>query len=541
MKNRKKITKEPRKIRYVPVISVLTIVILLLMTIGYSALQQILNINATASIDNSEYSIVIKSITASSTENGAYENSTPTFNNTEGAMYSSLPNLNSSIIYTIKIKNVGRTSGVLDYTFVSSDNSQVKYKIGGINNGSILAAGESVDVTVEFEYWDDVTSINSNTVSSLINFEFVPYSDSYSNACTSSWDGSSSSEPSRRTVYGVEYYEISNANELNWFTSTVNNGSTGINAILTNNICLNSQTMSQIGASDYTGTFDGQNRTIEGFYTNRDTVLSKTTTSFYVGLFKKNSGHITNLNISGSIYERLELTTGTSNDYNAYDYVGALVSENNGKISNCSSSVTVETRFTLRTTCYVNRPTQEAYVGGLVGVNGGVITGSYNKGVISMAANNRKNACNYDANQNGYFGGITAKNSGYISDSYNNNNLVVDGSVAGWGSYSYLRVGGLVGDFTSGNMKNSYNSGALSYSISVENRGELKESSLGGAVGLSSGTLSNVYYLDSVGYTGSGTSVTANDLSNLNVSLGNYYYKDSRSINGGYPILKWQR
>ena len=81
----------------------------------------------------------------------------------------------------------------------------------------------------------------------------------------------------------------------------------------------------------------------------------------------------------------------------------------------------------------------------------------------------------------------------------------------------------------------------MSYSISVENRGELKESSLGGAVGLSSGTLSNVYYLDSVGYTGSGTSVTANDLSNLNVSLGNYYYKDSRSINGGYPILKWQR
>lgn len=541
MKNRKKITKEPRKIRYVPVISVLTIVILLLMTIGYSALQQILNINATASIGSPEYSIIIKSITALSTKNGAYENSTPTFNNTEGAMYSSLPNLNSSIIYTIKIKNVGRTSGVLDYTFVSSDNSQIKYKIGGINNGSILAAGESVDVTVEFEYWDDVTSINSNTVSSLINFEFVPYSDSYSNACTSSWDGSSSSEPSKRTVYGVEYYEISNANELNWFTSTVNNGSTGINAILTNNICLNSQTMSQIGASDYAGTFDGQNRTIEGFYTNRNTVLSNTTTSFYVGLFKKNSGHITNLNISGSIYERLELTTGTSTDYNAYDYVGALVSENNGKISNCSSSVRVETRFTLRTTCYVNRPTQEAYVGGLVGVNGGVITGSYNKGVISMSANNRKNACNYDANQNGYFGGITAKNSGYISDSYNNNNLVVDGSVAAWGSYSYFRVGGLVGDFTSGNMKNSYNSGALSYSISVENRGELKESSLGGAVGLSSGTLSNVYYLDSVGYTGSGTSVTANDLSNLNVSLGNYYYKDSRSINGGYPILKWQR
>lgn len=541
MKNRKKITKEPRKIRYVPVISVLTIVILLLMTIGYSALQQILNINATASIDSPEYSIIIKSITASSTENGAYENSTPTFNNTEGAMYSSLPNLNSSIIYTIKIKNVGRTSGVLDYTFVSSDNSQVKYKIGGINNGSILAAGESVDVTVEFEYWDDVTSINSNTVSSLINFEFVPYSDSYSNACTSSWDGSSSSEPSTRTVYGVEYYEISNANELNWFTSTVNNGSTGINAILTNNICLNSQTMSQIGASDYTGTFDGQNRTIEGFYTNRDTLLERETTSFYVGLFKKNSGHITNLNVNGSIYERLELTPATSTDYNAYDYVGGIVSENVGKISNCSYSGDIEGRFTLRTNCFINRPLYYAYLGGIAGINSGVITGSYNKSIILFNTTNRRNACTYEAELHSRFGGITGQNTGYVSDSYNNGGLTLTGSVAGSNKISYFRFGGLIGDFVSGTLKNSYNSAQLSYSITVESSGEIQEELLGGAIGNSSGTLSNVYYLDSVGYTGSGTSVTANDLSNLNVSLGNYYYKDSRSINGGYPILKWQR
>ena len=541
MKNRKKITKEPRKIRYVPVISVLTIVILLLMTIGYSALQQILNINATASIGSPEYSIIIKSITASSTENGAYENSTPTFNNTEGAMYSSLPNLNSSIIYTIKIKNVGRTSGVLDYTFVSSDNSQIKYKIGGINNGSILAAGESVDVTVEFEYWDDVTSINSNTVSSLINFEFVPYTDSYSNTCTSSWDGSSSSEPSRRTVYGVEYYEISNANELNWFTSTVNNGSTGINAILTNNICLNSQTMSQIGASDYAGTFDGQNRTIEGFYTNRDTLLERETTSFYVGLFKKNSGHITNLNVNGSIYERLELTPATSTDYNAYDYVGGIVSENVGKISNCSYSGDIEGRFTLRTNCFINRPLYYAYLGGIAGINSGVITGSYNKSIILFNTTNRRNACTYEAELHSRFGCITGQNTGYVSDSYNNGGLTLTGSVAGFNKISYFRFGGLIGDFVSGTLKNSYNSAQLSYSITVESSGEIQEELLGGAIGNSSGTLSNVYYLDSVGYTGSGTSVTANDLSNLNVSLGNYYYIDSRSINGGYPILKWQR
>lgn len=69
-------------------------------------------------------------------------------------MYSSIPNTSSGIIYKITIKNKGLTSGVLDYTFVSTDNSNIKYKIGGINNVDIIAAGESAEVTVEFEAWD---------------------------------------------------------------------------------------------------------------------------------------------------------------------------------------------------------------------------------------------------------------------------------------------------------------------------------------------------------------------------------------------------
>ena len=510
------------------------------MTLGYSVLVQKLEIMGNATIDSTDYLIEITSITVLKKEGEAYQNANPTFNKTEGTMYSSIPNTSSGIIYKITIKNKGLTSGVLDYTFVSIDNSNIKYKIGGINNGDIIAAGESAEVTVEFETWDDVKNITNAQVSSIIDFEFIPYSDSYSQACTLQWDGTSSQAPSKKTIYGVEYYQISNANELNWFANTVNSGRKDINAILTKNICLNSKALAQIGTEGYNGIFDGQNRTIQGYNSTRNTIVEKELTYLHAGLFKTNNGTIKNLNLNGTTYERSEINPDTSRDYNVYAYTGGIVTENNGKISNCSVSGAMEARHTVRTNCFVNRPTLYGYVGMVTAVNNGVITGTYNKATLATSSNNRKNACTYTGTIKLYVGGIAGTNNGYVSDSYNNNTISSDGSVKSRHCLSYFRIGGIIGDFTSGSIKNSYNSGNIVQTIDVEG-GAIEEELLGGAIGLSNGTLTNVYYLDSVGYSGAGTSVSANDLSNLNISLGNYYNKDSKTQNGGYPILKWQR
>ena len=139
-----------------------------------------------------------------------------------------------------------------------------------------------------------------------------------------------------------------------------------------------------------------------------------------------------------------------------------------------------------------------------------------------------------------FFGGLTAQNTGYISDSYNNNTLTTTGSIATTRCISYFRIGGLVGDFTEGSIKNSYNSGNLSYNITVD-EGAIEEEMLGGAIGNSAGSLNNVYYLNSCGYSGEGTHINASDLKSMSVSLGNYYFIDSKKINDGYPILKWQK
>ena len=525
--------KKPLKI-----ITAFLVVIVLSMTLGYSVLMQKLEIMGNAKLDLIEYKIEITSIVSQATESGAYQNSNPSYNETEGTMYSSLPNTTSNITYKITIKNKGIKSGILDYTYVSINNTNVKYKIGGIKNGDIIAPGESVDVTVTFEPWDNVTSITTAEVSSIINFEFVPYSESYSNSCTTAWDGTSSSEPTKKTIYGVEYYQISNANEFNWFVNTVNNGTKNINGMLTKNICLNSKTISQI--NDYTGTFDGQNRTIQGYTHNRDITLKETTTYLYTGLFKTNNGTIKNLNFNMNIYEKLLINPDTSKDYDGYDYTAGIATENNGKIQNCSVTGGMEARHTVRTNCYVNRPTLYGYAGMISAINNGVITGSYNRGTLATTSNNRKNACNFKGTIKLYVGGLVGVNKGYISDSYNNSTINSDGSIATKYSISHFRLGGLVGEASSGQIKNSYNSGVITHSITIDG-GSIEEESLGGLVGLNSGTITNGYYLNTLGYSGAGTSVSINDLSNLNISIGNYYFKDTKTQNGGYPILKWQR
>lgn len=54
------------------------------------------------------------------------------------------------------------------------------------------------------------------------------------------------------------------------------------------------------------------------------------------------------------------------------------------------------------------------------------------------------------------------------------------------------------------------------------------------------GTVSNSYYLNTCGATGTGTSKTQTELKALTKTLGNAFKTDTTNVNGGYPILEWQ-
>jgi hypothetical protein len=208
----------------------------------------------------------------------------------------------------------------------------------------------------------------------------------------------------------------------------------------------------------FTGVFDGNSHTISNF------TYSSTGTD-YIGLFGyvddpnakiKNLGLIDpNVNAGtgwnvGSLVGHLN--NGTITDCNSEggnvsgnDYVGGLVGDNTGTVSNSYATVSVSGNYS---------------VGGLVGDNySGTISSSYATGSVSGMGNG--------------VGGLVGGNSGTVSNSY------ATVSVLG-NSY----VGGLIGyNSSSGTVSNSYSTGSVSGGTYV-----------GGLVGYNSyGTISNSY------------------------------------------------
>ena len=289
-------------------------------------------------------------------------------------------------------------------------------------------------------------------------------------------------------------YLISNASQLRWFASQVNdNGKNSICAQLTNDIDLNNVEWTPIGKNysyPYKGTFDGQYHTIQKLSITGDA-------SRNCGLFGYvDSGSIKNLTVQGKI----ELTGNGSSSYGAGGLVGQLYGTA-GSIRNCCNDVTVH---------------GGQNVGGIVGfVNSGyssatkAINNCVNTGSISSSSNNA--------------GGIVGYISGQVSvDSCYNRGTITGGGWRAGGITAYL-------DSSYATIKNCYTTGTVTGSDSNPVVGKK-----------SSGSISDCYCLDTLGTDSNATAKTSDDLKALAFPSDSAFIKDSAGINDGYPIFLWQ-
>ncbi len=257
-------------------------------------------------------------------------------------------------------------------------------------------------------------------------------------------------------------YYIYTAGGLFKFADLVNSGESTIKGTLVNDIDLKSAEWTPIGDDEklYSGTFEGNNKTVSGLYINASS-------SEYQGLFgyTNETSEISNLGVDGSV-------NGSSN------YVGGVVGYNRGTITNCYNLADVEgsenvggvVGYTISsvtiTNCYnLGSVNGQRLVGGVVGNNSGTLTNCYNSGNMEGKS---------------YVGGVVGLNgSGTITKCYNS------GSVNGTSDF----VGGVVGfnSSGSGSITNCYNSG------SVEGSDEV-----GGVVGCNYKTVANCYNSGSV-------------------------------------------
>ena len=182
-----------------------------------------------------------------------------------------------------------------------------------------------------------------------------------------------------------EVYEISNAGQLYWFAGLVNGTLSGVtqntsaNAVLTANITVNENLLDSLqydaegnvsNGSDfiswtpiadcmgdiigYSGTFDGNNKTVSGLYFNGNSIR--------IGLFGSSEadGNIKNVGVVDSYFKGNE-------------FVGGVCGRNDGTITNCYNTGNLT----------AIDPT--AAIGGICGINdnGGTIANCYNTGTVT--------------------------------------------------------------------------------------------------------------------------------------------------------------
>lgn len=233
----------------------------------------------------------------------------------------------------------------------------------------------------------------------------------------------------------------------------------------------------------YAGTFDGDFHTISGLYIN--------SSSSNQGLFGAiNGAEIKNLKVEGSV-------TSSNN------YVGGIVGKiQQGTVTNCSFSGSAETTKS------------GGYAGGIAGYAGNTTAQT---AVISGCSNSAA----VTGETRGTVGGII----GYakyttITDCYNT------GTITGT-----TRSGGIAGQLQNNcTASNCYNTGAATSDICD-------------FLYLSS-TLTNCYYNEKAANDENGTVTDCGqiaDTSTLLENLGSAFVADTDNINGGYPILSWQK
>ncbi len=295
-------------------------------------------------------------------------------------------------------------------------------------------------------------------------------------------------------------YQITDASQLRWFAQQVNDGRSSICAVLTKDIDLGDEPWTPIGQyarNAYKGVFDGQGYTIKSLKITGDK-------SNHYGLFGVvGSGTVRNLTVEGTV-----TVTGSSSSYGSSygiaGIVGAMNDGTTGTVENCVNKATIS-------------GTQN--VGGIVGyISGGYTAG---KRVIQNCANYGDiSSTSNDA------GGIVGNVYGAVTiqNCYNR------GTISG-GNW---RAGGIVSYLNS-----SYAKVLNCYTIG---KATAKSGDFAQVVGKksSSATITNCYYLSTLGTDSNATAVTETELKAVPKGLGDAFVAAPTGLNDGYPLLRWQ-
>ncbi|MEG0138345.1 MAG: hypothetical protein RR703_00005, partial [Bacilli bacterium] len=160
---------------------ILGLVFVIGLSLVYATLTTILSIKGNAAMRPYK-DIRIVSVSSPTFTSGSYElyNAKYSFNYLISS--ASLPNIDSSITYTLKIKNSGTKDMLLKRVYLDTTNSNLDFSLAGIevDNGTgvlngVVATATEKDVVVTLKYKQGIDLPAIKDFETFVNFEFIEY------------------------------------------------------------------------------------------------------------------------------------------------------------------------------------------------------------------------------------------------------------------------------------------------------------------------------------------------------------------------------
>ncbi|MCI9084143.1 MAG: hypothetical protein HFH46_00825 [Bacilli bacterium] len=148
--------------------------VVLLMVVGYAAFSSVLNIKGTSKV-SSNWNVHISNISVLQTTGSATNAEDPSWDALTGTFKTNLVSPGDAMEYSVEIYNEGTLDAVLEkITLTDTNNPAIKFTASGLEEGTILKAGSTADLTVKVEYLNSVTSQPDNLKSELtITLDYV--------------------------------------------------------------------------------------------------------------------------------------------------------------------------------------------------------------------------------------------------------------------------------------------------------------------------------------------------------------------------------
>lgn len=142
-------------------------------SVGYAYFSQILNTTGEIDVVVTESQIEITSISSPTIKKDAVENSTPTYSGTSATFSVQLPKTNSSLVYSITVKNTGTSNVKYDDTSISTNNDAITYRIDGVDRFTVLEPNETLTFQVTINYTEEYQYSYPSSKTARFTLEFL--------------------------------------------------------------------------------------------------------------------------------------------------------------------------------------------------------------------------------------------------------------------------------------------------------------------------------------------------------------------------------